>query len=442
MSATEALDRLRRFFAEGLWQGELYSSKLATGSVRVLQLLVMVGEGFVRDRLLVRATALAYVSSLALIPILAIAVSIIAAFGVRENVTRFLVDQIAAGSPAASDWILRFVAGVNLGSLGTLGAAALLVTTVLTVGNVERAFNDIWGVRRQRTWSRRLPDYLAVLVVAPLLLGVALSLATVVRSQWVVQRLLEIESLHGVTQVARHSPILLLYAGGFAFLYWFLPNTTVRPSSALLGGVVSALLFNAAQALYVGFNVGAARYDALFGTFAVLPLFLVWIYVSWAIVLLGAEVAFSHQHLGHYSREVRSGETRAARREALGLAVALAVARAFREGGGSRTADDLAAELDVGVRAVRDVLADLERAGLVAPRGGEKLEGSVQLGRPADSISAGDVLAALRGSGAGLPERGVGRLASELSREIEASLGRGPASRSLEDLLARPGDRG
>jgi membrane protein len=439
MTATDALDRLRRFLSEDLWRVDLRASRLGGWSMRVLQLVVMVGEGFVRDRVLVRATALAYVTSLALIPVLAIAVSIIGAFGIRENVTRFVVEQIAAGSPDAAQWILRLVADVNLGSLGTFGAAVLFATTILTVGTVERAFNDIFGVRLQRTWTRRLPDYLAVLVVAPLLVGVALSLGTVVRSQWVVQRMLEVESLQGMTQMARQAPILLLYAGGFAFLYWFLPNTHVRPLSALLGGAVSALLFNAAQAAYVGSNLGAARYDALFGTFAVLPLFLVWIYVSWTIVLLGAEIANAHQHLGRYSREVRTGHTRGAQLESIGLAVALEVARAFREGGRSLTADDLAADLDVALRVVRDVLSDLELAGLVSPRGTDPRKGSVQLGRPAEHITVADVRSALRGPQSQLPpQAGVGQIASRISREIEAGAERGPGARTLAELLSLP----
>jgi membrane protein len=424
VTATDAIDRLRRFLAQDLWRVDLRSSRLVTWCVRALQLVVVVGEGFVRDRVLVRATALAYVTSLALIPVLAIAFSIIGAFGIREDVARFLVEQIAAGSPAAVEWILRFVADVKLGSLGTLGAVVLFATTILTVGNVERAFNDIFGVRLQRTWTRRLPDYLAVLVVAPLLVGVALSLGTVVRSQWVVQRLLEVENLQAMTQVARQAPILLLYAGGFAFLYWFLPNTTVRPLSAVLGGAVAALLFNGAQAAYVGFNVGAARYDA-------------WIYVSWAIVLLGAEIAYAHQHLGRYSREVRTGEARAAQLETLGLAVALEVARAFRDGGRPLTADALATELDVAIRVVRDVLSDLELAGIVAPRGGDPREGSMQLGRPAEHITVSDVRTALRGPAGELPAQpGLPQLAARISREIDAEAQRGPGAHTLADLLS------
>jgi membrane protein len=415
VTATDAIDRLRRFLAEDLWRIDLRSSRLVTWCVRALQLVVMAGEGFVRDRVLVRATALAYVTSLALIPVLAIAFSIIGAFGIREDVARF--------------------------SLGTLGAAVLFATTILTVGNVERAFNDIFGVRLQRTWTRRLPDYLAVLVVAPLLVGVALSLGTVVRSQWVVQRMLEVESLQAVNQVASQAPILLLYGGGFAFLYWFLPNTTVRPLSALLGGAVAALLFNGAQVAYVGFNVGAARYDALFSTFAVLPLFLIWIYVSWAIVLLGAEIAYAHQHLGRYSREVRTGEARAAQLETLGLAVALEVARAFRDGGRPLTADALATELDVAIRVVRDVLSDLELAGIVAPRGGDPREGSMQLGRPAEHITVSDVRTALRGPAGELPAQpGLPQLAARISREIDAEGQRGAGAHTLADLLtSEPG---
>jgi membrane protein len=249
--------------------------------------------------------------------------------------------------------------------------------------------------------------------------------------------MLEVESLQAVNQVASQAPILLLYGGGFAFLYWFLPNTTVRPLSALLGGAVAALLFNGAQAAYVGFNVGAARYDALFSTFAVLPLFLIWIYVSWAIVLLGAEIAYAHQHLGRYSREVRTGEARAAQLETLGLAVALEVARAFRDGGRPLTADALATELDVAIRVVRDVLSDLELAGIVAPRGGDPREGSMQLGRPAEHITVSDVRTALRGPAGELPAQpGLPQLAARISREIDAEAQRGPGAHTLADLLS------
>src|SRR3990172_1397856 len=184
VSPEETWSRVRRFFAEDLWSPATHASRLEAAARGALQLVVMLGEGVLRNRSWLRATALAYMTALSLVPALALAVSIIAALGVSEDVARLAVDRITAGSPAAAEGILRLVSGVSLGSLGTLGAAMLFATTVLTLGNVEQALNDVWGVRQQRTWTRRFADYLAVLVVAPLFLGVALSLRTTLESQW------------------------------------------------------------------------------------------------------------------------------------------------------------------------------------------------------------------------------------------------------------------
>jgi membrane protein len=428
----DALDRLRRFLSEGLWRRERARSGAAGLALGTLELAVLVGEGFVRDRCLMRATALAWVTALSLIPLLAIAVSVLGAFGVREDVASFLVKQVAAGSPAAEEWILRLLAGVNLSGLGTLGGAVLFATTVLTVGSVEGAFNDIFGVRRQREWIRRIPDYLAVVVVAPLLLGVALSLGTLLRSQWLVQRLLSLPEAFGLEQ---RLPVLALYALGFAFLYWFLPNTEVRGRSALLGGTVAALLFDAAQAAYLGFNVGAARSNALFGTFAFLPLFLIWIHVCWTIVLLGAEVTFAHQHLPWHRREVLAGARGTAARESLGLALALHVARAFEERGEACRDLELAHRVEAPLRLVRELLAELERAGLLAPRGDGEREGWVQLARPAARIRVADVRAALRGPAAEPPPDAAARLAAAVGSELDAAAAQGAGSRTLAELL-------
>jgi membrane protein len=431
VSAEQTWSRVRRFFADDLWSPASSRSRLEVATRGALQLVVMLGEGIVRDRMLLRATALAYVTALSLVPALALAVGVIAALGVSEDVARLAVDRITAGSPEAAEWILRLVSGVSLGSLGTLGAATLFATTVLTLGNVEQALNDIWGVRQQRDWTRRFADYLTVLVVAPLFLGVALSLRTTLESQWLVQKLLEVPGLAGLYHFGLGLAPTLLTFVGFSFLYWFLPNTEVRPLSALLGGLVAAFLFDAAQSLYLGFNVGVARYGAIFGTFAVLPLFLVWIYVSWVIVLLGAEVAFAHQHLARYRREVRASPYGAADRERMGLAVALAVAKAF-DAGRAPTGQELSNELDLPVRAVRDVLADLTSAGIVSCREGEQ----VQLGRPAPQIAVAQVRAALRGP---RTERGRGpeaALAARVAGALEKLDEQGEGARTLGELVA------
>ncbi len=434
------LERVRRaeaFLGEGLWRVELEPRTWAARAAGLLQLAVMIAHGFVRDRLLLRATALAYFTVLSMVPMLAIAVSVVSSIGVGEDLTRFAVEWIAAGSPEAQAKILGIVESANFRGLGQLAAVSLFLTTVLGISNIEGALNGIWGVPQVRPWSRRLPDYLAVLVVAPLLLGAALSLATSLRNEWLVQRLLEVPAFALAWELGLpHAPALVL-AVAFAFLYGFLPNTRVRPVSAAIGGLVAGVLVALAQSAYLGFSVGAARANALYGGFAQLPLLFVWIYFFWAIVLFGAEVAFAHQNLPLYRRDLRGRAAGPAEREAVGLRIALEVARGFRDGAAPWTADALSAALQVPVRTVRGVLAELESAGVVAALDPAGYADACQLGRPAERIQVADVLAALRGpreAAAGDPALAgvVGALLAELA-EAEA---KGAGGRSLADALA------
>ena len=189
-SLGEHLKRVRTFLRDELWRFDPLRPA-ERRLVRSLQFAMMVGEGFVRDQLLLRASALTYFSVLAIVPLLAIASAVVTALGVTENVVGPIIDQFAVVVPEAAEQLRGVLASTDLGALGAVGALALLLTTVLGISNVERALNHIWGVRHERPLSRRVPDYLAVLIVGPVLMGVGLTLATTVKSQWVVQKLLE-----------------------------------------------------------------------------------------------------------------------------------------------------------------------------------------------------------------------------------------------------------
>ncbi len=429
--------RARDFLSEGLWIGGPTAGAPSPRVRHLLQFAVMTAEGFVRDHLLLRASALSYFSVLSLVPLLAVTISVVSAIGVGEGFADLIVSQLTAGNPEARARILDRVRSVNFAGLGTLGAVALFVTTVFGISNVESSLNAIWGVRQERSYARRFSDYLAVLVVAPLLLATALSLTATLESQWLVQRLIEypfFSKLHGLG--LQQAPTVVL-AAAFSFLYWFLPNTTVRFSAALLGGVVAGVLVLVAQRIYLSMIVGSTRYDAIFGGFAALPLLFVWIYLFWAVVLFGAEVAFAYDNLALYRREVRGRAASPAEREAIGLRIALEVARAFRDQAPAWTDDALSEALDVPVRSVRDVIADLEQAGVVAPRGAVEREGGYQLGRPAESIPVTAVVRALRGvreAEAGSPD--VSATAARVFDELEAGAEKGVADQTLADLLA------
>lgn len=436
--------RLRDFLARDLWRAEAPPRSLARVGLSLLRLAAMVGQGFVRHRLLLRASALSYVAMLSVVPLLAVALGVAEALGVglRDRVAPLIVSQIAAGAPGAAETILGLLDRVNFASLGTLGAVSLLFTTVLAVGNVERALNDIWGVEQARPFARRFADYLAVIVVTPLLLGVAVVVGTGLESQALVRWLLRLPGMEDLYHLGlRQLPTLFLWAG-FSFVYWFMPNTAVRPRSAVLGGFVAAVLFTVAQRAYVGGSLGVARAHAVFGSLAQLPLLLTWLYVSAAITLFGAEVGYAYQHLRLYRREMLSGgEPGPAELEALGLAVAAWVGRRFRDGAPPPDAEELAELLDAPPRAVRHVVTKLVGAGILAFRGAAR-EGALQLGRPAERVGAGEVLGVLRGGPPpGLAARPAGRVVLRLLEEMDAAREEALRGRSLADLVAAlPGE--
>jgi membrane protein len=440
MTLRQAMQRAPVFLREELWDPAFrfqprpdgQSKGLLDRALGLLQFAVMTAEGFVRDQLLLRATALSYFTVLSLIPIIAIVVAIAGAIGIDSAFEEKIVESITAGAPGTQALIIDLIRNAKFNALGGIGAAVLLLTTVMGISNVERAFNSIWGVKKARSWGRRFPDYLAILMVVPLL-GVGLSIATGLKSQWLVQQLLEFPLFDQFYDIGLQQLPWLVLSLAFALMFWFLPNTPVRFASAALGGMVAGVLVLWAQGAYVGYSVGVARADVLFGTFAQLPLLFVWIYIFWAIVLFGAEIAFAHQNLASYRSEMRGARAGPAQREAAALRVVIAVAAAFRDAAAPPTADHLSDTLCVPVRTVRDIAELLEPAGILAERTMPSGE-AYSLARPAERIRVVDVLAAMRG------ERDHDGESDEVVEAVltalDTAVTHGPGGRSIAELLA------
>ncbi len=442
--------RIRSFIVEDLWNLELGQDRLQTFALGSVQLVVMIAQGFVRDRLLLRASALTYVTVLALIPMLAVMVGLLQLGRGGDELVELVVGEMTAVSPEAREIVMEQVRGADLGSLGTIGATILLLTSILALRHLETTLNAIWGVEDQRTWPRRLSDYLTVMVIAPLLTGVALSLGATIQGTQVLAEFINPATVVQFETVWLQGLPWAALIAAFSFLYWFFPNTSVRPLAALAGGFVASILFSVARYFYVDLSVGVTKYNAIFGGFAALPLVLVWIYVCWAVVLFGAEVAFASQNLNHYRREVRGAEPGMAEREAIGLRVVLAIGRAFRSGEGALNSDVLSEALDLPVRVVREQVRALMAAGLLEQTVDDLGNAGVLPARPLGRITVADVFHALRGdrempadddeeAGADLVATAVlGRddIVREVMREVDGAFEAVAATRSLEDLLA------
>jgi membrane protein len=396
---------------------------------------VLIGEGFVRDELLLRAHSLAYLTLLSIVPLLALAVALVDLIGSGRDAAAKILELLAVAPDAQANFLER-VEHFNFRALGGVASAFLLATMVLAVGRVEQALNALWGVTERRPWARRVPDYLAVIVIAPLLLGASISLRAAFESQTLVKAALEFPVLKLLYESGLRWAPLLLVVFALTFLYWFLPNTRVRRRSALLGGVVAGILFNAAQVLYVALTLGAKRrMDEAFAASAWIVMFLIWVYIAWAIVLLGAEVAYAHQTLSLYRREVRGKAAGIAARETIGLAIAMCCARAFRDRAQPWHPDALSDVLDVPLRTVREVLRALEAANIVAPCGGEYV-GCYQMARPIEQVRVSDVLVALRGNASvPLGVADLSRAANGVIAEVERAAAAVADARNLRDLL-------
>jgi len=434
--------RIRDFLSHQLWEVQP-ERRSRLSAIRLLQFSIMLVEGFVRDKLLLRASALSYFTVISLVPLLAVVVAIANAVGIGSSgFIDWLVGMISAGAPGAAGEIRALVERVDFTGFGTLGAAVLFATTVLGLGTVEGSLNDVWGVASGRGFARRFADYLAVLVVAPLLGGLALSLGSSLQAHWPASHLPALPILADPAG-AWIPPAMLSVA--FTFLYWFLPNASVRAVSAAIGGVFAGVTVTLAQSIYVHFSIGVARADAVFGSFALFPLSFAWSYVFWAIVLFGAEIAFAHQNFALYRQEVRDGAATPAEREAVALQIALDVARCFGAGAPAPVASGLADELQVPVRTVRAVAAQLVDAGILSMREAASAgqDPGLQLGRPAEAISASDVLLAMRGERKPASKRrATAGFVEDLLAEIDGAAHKGAGDRTLADLLHALGPAG
>ncbi|MDE0884954.1 MAG: YihY family inner membrane protein [Myxococcota bacterium] len=436
--------RARAFIIHDLWQMDLGPRSATASLLRLLQFGVMVAEGFVRDRLLLRASALTFMTALSAMPLLVVLVALVGLVGGQDTLIDYAVSQATAVSPEAHRWILSRIQEVHIGSLGTLGGATLVISAVLALRHLESTLGDIWGVRQNRSWPRRFADYLAVLVVAPILTGVAVSLWASLGSEAAAQGLRSLPLvgwIHDLNLI--QLPQILIWVA-FAFLYWFFPNTRVSIRSATLGGLVAMLLFTLTRVIYVDMGVGAARYSVLFGGLVALPLVLTWLYVCWAVVLFGAEIAYAHQNIAHYREELKRPKLPPAEKEFLAVRLMVAIASAFARHEAPRTCEALALQLEVPGRTLGELLDELDQAGIVVATGLGDREPAYLPARPLKDTTVADILGAIRlsrglqkspdGGPPPAPSREEARLLP-VFEEMDSALARIAGSHSLLDLV-------
>lgn len=398
-------DRLRIFLLHDLWHldtHELTRRKLFL--MRQLQLAIIVVRGFVSDGCMLRASALTYATLLSIVPLLALMFSLIKGFGGQNILEPLLFKVFTHGSEEVIGAILSYIENTNFRRLGTVGLVILVATVLALLSNIEKSFNHIWGVKETRTLIRRFSDYFSVVLLSPLLIVAALSLTTTLRSQALVQKMLETAVIgEALLLLFNVLPYLAVWAA-FTFMYLFMPNTRVKLRAALVGGVFGGTLWQLAQWAYVNFQIGVSRYNAIYGTMAALPILIVWLYVSWMIVLFGLELTYAVQNATIIREEYGEEPVNFASRERVAMTVLLLCSESFYSGSVPWNHARLCSELKLPPRLVRSVLNDLVKMGWLAKVEDPVLDQFVyHPGKAPETIEVHAVIQALREEGSTQP---------------------------------------
>ncbi|PLX92805.1 MAG: ribonuclease BN-like protein, partial [Desulfuromonas sp.] len=410
MTWQQRLEKARGFVGRDLWEIEGHHlGSLQRLWLRLARLVVLVVRDFIRDRCMLRASALTYTTLLSIVPLFALMFALLKGLGVQNKVEPFLLERIAVGSEEIVGRILTYIDRTNVGSLGVAGLFFLVMTVLTLLSNIEESFNHVWGVKETRPLFRRFADYFSLVTIGPLFMLVAISMTTSLQSQTLIQALMGYAVIgKAILLFLKVTPYLVMWAA-FTVLYLFMPNIKVQFQAALVGGILGGTLWQIAQWGYIHFQVGVAKYNAIYGTMAALPIFLVWIYVSWLIVLVGLELSYAWQNLRMVQQEMQGEDFSEASREVAALAIMVTVAQRFYRGEEPLGLEEIATLLDLPPRLVRGMLERLVRLQLLCEvsRGGQR-ESGYHPGRALESIDVAGALKMLRDDGPGYDSAKVG----------------------------------
>jgi membrane protein len=338
--------------------------------IKQLRIFILAFRGFVEEELLIRASALTYYTLLAIVPIVAMGFGIAKGFGLEAFLEKQL-REVFTGREEVFNWIMEFsysmLQTTQGGVVAGVGLIILLYTIIIVMMYVEETFNNIWHVKEARPWARKVSDYFAMMLVAPLFLILS-SAATVFLTTEASNLLSQLTFLNFISGpllfLINLTPYVLIWIV-LMLLYMVMPNINVKPGSALIGAIIAGSVFIVVQWLYIYFQVGVSRYNAIYGSFAALPLLLLWMRLSWLIVLFGAEISYANQNVEHYEFEHESKNISPYNKKILSLYIFNLLAKRFAQGETPLTAPQISQELEIPITIVRSILDDLYEVKLI-----------------------------------------------------------------------------
>lgn len=321
---------------------------------------------FAQDRIVVRASALTYSTLLAIVPMLAILFAIARGFGF-DHLMEQQVTEGLGGQTETVNFILQFVnsylAETKNGIFIGVGLIMLLWTVLNLINNMELTFNSIWQVKKGRSMYRKVTDYFSLLLLMPILIVVSGGLSIFMTTM--------VKHIEGFTLLApigkfmvRLIPFVLTWIM-FTGLYVFMPNTKVKLKNALIAGILAGSAYQGFQILYISGQVWVARYNAIYGSFAALPMLLLWLQISWTIVLFGATLTYAGQNLRNYSFDKDTRNISRRYHDFVAILIMSLVAKRFEKNESPYSAEAISEECQIPIRLTNQVIGQLQDTNLL-----------------------------------------------------------------------------
>ncbi|MCP4745868.1 MAG: YihY/virulence factor BrkB family protein [Desulfobacteraceae bacterium] len=362
--------RLVFFLRTDIWRLEQDSlSKFRKYQIKILRILILSIKGYVNNKCALRASALTFYSLLSVVPVAAMAFGIAKGFGFEQRLEQQLYSNLAGQEEVVKNIITfakKLLEKTKGGLMAGIGVAVLFWSAIRVLWHIESTLNGIWKVHA-RSFIRRFTDYMTVMVVSPLLWIISSSFNVFITTQITVitQKvdLLKIAS-PVIFFILKLFPYALVWAL-FILIYMVMPNTKVRISSAMIAGIIAGSTYQICQAIYISAQVVVSRYNAIYGSFAALPLFLIWLQISWMIVFIGAQVAYAHQHAGVYALNFDFQKTSERIHRQWALCVLSFIAKGFEKGDPPFSAQSIADHFKLSFPFTETMLQKMVKCGIL-----------------------------------------------------------------------------
>jgi len=368
---TWTLDQLKRL-NDLIWHTPLSEiSRSKTFLFKQLRIIIVAAKGFSNDKVSMRASALTFYSLLSVVPVAAIAFAIAKGFGLDENLKTIIFEkfqnqeQLLTWLQTQTENILKPAHG---GYIAGAGVVILFWSVMALLNHIETSFNHIWQIRSSRPWMRKFTDYLTIMLIAPVFIILSSSITLFISTK-LPAFMSEAPILDFfkpvVSFLIKFAPYFLTWTT-LTILFIIMPNAKVKFVPALISGIIAGTLLQGLQWLYIDVQYGITKLGYIYGSFAAVPLFIVWMQSSWIVVLLGAEISFANQNISRYELESEALHVSNYQKRALVLMIMHMIIRNFMLGEKPISAEYIGSNLKIPVRLARDILADLNNANLVS----------------------------------------------------------------------------